>query len=63
MMEAQMMTVDPATVRMKERLAAGKFRINGVDLAPAEKTIEWGRKIVAYRTDRSVAAIRKALNR
>jgi creatinine amidohydrolase/Fe(II)-dependent formamide hydrolase-like protein len=63
MMEAQMMTVDPATVRMKERLAAGKFRINGVDLAPGEKTIEWGRKIVAYRTDRSVAAIRKALNR
>jgi len=63
MMEAQMMTVDPATVRMKERLAAGKFRINGVDLAPVEKTIEWGRKIVAYRTDRSVAAIRKALNR
>jgi creatinine amidohydrolase/Fe(II)-dependent formamide hydrolase-like protein len=63
MMEAQMMTVDPATVRMKERLAAGKFRINGVDLAPAEKTIEWGRKIVTYRTDRSVAAIRKALGR
>jgi len=63
MMEAQMMVVDPTTVRMKERLAAGKFRINGVDLAPAEKTIEWGRKIVEYRTERTVAAIRKALVR
>ena len=59
MMEAQMMTVDPVSVRMKERIAAGKFRINGVELAPAEKTIEWGRKIVAYRADLAVAAIRK----
>ena len=63
MMEAQMMVVDPTTVRMKERLAAGKFRINGVELAPAEKTIEWGRKIVDYRAERTVAAIRKALGR
>ncbi|HZE98029.1 MAG TPA: creatininase family protein [Planctomycetota bacterium] len=63
MMEAQMMTVDPEMVRMKERLAAGRFRINGVELAPAEKTIEWGRKIVAYRTEKTVAAINKALGR
>jgi creatinine amidohydrolase/Fe(II)-dependent formamide hydrolase-like protein len=63
MMEAQMLLVDPSTVRMKERLAAGKFRINGVDLSPAEKTMEWGKKIVEYRTDRTVKAIRKALGR
>lgn len=63
MMEAQMMVVDPATVRMKERIAAGRFRINGVDLAPAEKTIEWGRRIVEYRAEKTVAAIRKALDR
>jgi creatinine amidohydrolase len=63
MMEAQMMTVDPSTVRMKERLAAGRFRINGIDLAPAEKTVEWGRKIVEFRAERTVAAIRKALER
>jgi len=62
-MEAQMMFVDPTTVRMKERVAAGKFRINGVDLAPAEKTIEWGRRIVNYRADLTVTAIRKALER
>jgi creatinine amidohydrolase/Fe(II)-dependent formamide hydrolase-like protein len=63
MMEAQMMVVDPTTVRMKERIAAGKFRINGVELAPAEKTIEWGRKIVNYRAELSVTAIRKATGR
>lgn len=62
-MEAQLMTVDPAHVRMKERLAAGRFRINGIDLAPAERTVEWGRKIVEYRAERTAAAIRKAAGR
>ena len=56
---AQMMVVDPTTVRMKQRIAAGKFRINGVDLAPAAKTIEWGRKIVDYRAGITVKAIQK----
>ncbi|HLQ45071.1 MAG TPA: creatininase family protein, partial [Planctomycetaceae bacterium] len=37
---AIMLTVDPTSVRMKQRIAAGKFRINGIDLAPVEKTIE-----------------------
>jgi creatinine amidohydrolase len=58
---AIMMTVDPTTVRMKQRIAADKFRINGVDLAPAAKTIEWGKKIVDFRADVTVKAIRKAL--
>ena len=46
---------------MKQRIAAGKFRINGVDLAPAAKTIEWGRKIVDYRADLTADLIRKAI--
>jgi creatinine amidohydrolase/Fe(II)-dependent formamide hydrolase-like protein len=58
---AIMMTVDPTTVRMKQRLAAQKFRINGVELAPAEKTIAWGKKIVDFRADVTVQAIRKAV--
>ncbi len=58
---AQMMVVDPATVRMKQRIASDKFRINGVELAPAEKTIEWGKKIIAYRTDVTIKASRKAI--
>ena len=58
---AIMMTVDPTTVRMKQRIAADKFRINGIELAPAEKTIEWGKKIVNFRAEATVQAIRKAL--
>jgi creatinine amidohydrolase len=59
-MTAMMMSVDPQSVRMKQRIAAGKFRINGVDLAPAEKTIEWGKKIIDYRAELTVKAIREA---
>ena len=52
---------DPNGVRMAERIKANKFAINGVSLAPIEKTVENGRKIVAFRTERTVAAIQKAL--
>jgi creatinine amidohydrolase/Fe(II)-dependent formamide hydrolase-like protein len=58
---AQMMVVDPSTVRMKQRVAADKFRINGIELAPAEKTIDWGKKIIDYRAEVTVQAIRKGL--
>jgi creatinine amidohydrolase/Fe(II)-dependent formamide hydrolase-like protein len=60
-MTAQMMAVDPNTVRMKQRIAAGKFRINGVDLAPADRTIAWGKKIIDFRAEATVKAIRQAL--
>jgi len=56
-----MMNADPTSVRMEQRIKAGKFTINGVSLAPAEKTIENGKKIIAFRTEATVAAIRKAL--
>lgn len=58
---SQMMVVDPTTVRMKERMQAAKFTINGIPLAPPEKTIMWGKRVVNYRADLTVAAIRKAL--
>jgi creatinine amidohydrolase/Fe(II)-dependent formamide hydrolase-like protein len=60
-MTAQMMAVDPTTVRMTQRMAAGKFRINGIELAPAEKTIAWGKKIIEYRAEITSQAIRKAI--
>lgn len=60
-MTAQMLAVDPNSVRTKQRIAAGKFKINGVDLAPAEKTAEWGRKIIDYRAQVTVQAIKKSL--
>jgi len=56
-----MLSVDPSSVRMKQRIAAGKFKINGIDLAPVEKTIEWGKKITNYRAEVAVKAIQVSL--
>lgn len=60
---ALMMSVDPTSVRMQQRIAAGKFSINGVSLAPAEKTVEWGKKIAEYRADVTVKAFHKAIGK
>ncbi|HUQ89910.1 MAG TPA: creatininase family protein [Vicinamibacterales bacterium] len=54
-------TVSTDAIRMKERKKAGKFVINGVPLDPIAKTIENGRKMVAFRTEATVAAIRKSM--
>jgi creatinine amidohydrolase/Fe(II)-dependent formamide hydrolase-like protein len=58
-----MMTVDPRSVRMDEHVRAGKFSINGVALAPAEKTISMGRRAAEYRARATVEAIRRALGK
>jgi len=55
-----MMAVDPTSVRTAQRIAADRFRINGVELAPVERTIEWGRRIIEFRAEATVAAIRRA---
>jgi len=58
---AQMIAVDPESVRMRERRANGTFHINGIDLAPPERTIEWGRRIIAFRAEVAATAIRRAI--
>jgi creatinine amidohydrolase len=58
---AQMMAVDPESVRMRERRTNGTFHINGIDLAPPERTIEWGRRIMAFRAEVAATAIRRAI--
>lgn len=60
-MTAVMMSVDPDSVRTKQRMQAKKFTINGVDLAPQEKTIAFGRKVIDFRADVTAKAIRAAL--
>ncbi|MGH7169372.1 MAG: creatininase family protein [Gemmataceae bacterium] len=59
---AQLMAVSPTLVRLQQRLAVGQFRISGLTLNPAE-TAEWGKKIISFRADRTVQAIRKAIQR
>jgi creatinine amidohydrolase/Fe(II)-dependent formamide hydrolase-like protein len=57
---SQMMVVDPTTVRMRQRIAVDKFSINGVNLAPAEKTIALGKRLVDYQASLTAEAIRRA---
>lgn len=52
--------IDPNGVRLPERQKAHKTSINGMDLA-TPKAIEDGKKIIAYRTDVAVKAIRAML--
>jgi len=59
----QMMVVDPGAVRMKQRQAAGLFSINGVELAPAEQSIALGRRLIEYRAETAIKAMRAAFAR
>jgi creatinine amidohydrolase/Fe(II)-dependent formamide hydrolase-like protein len=59
---AVLMAADPKFVRLDERMAAGKTTINGVSIVPKEKTVEMGRKIVEFRANHAVEAIRKAIS-
>ncbi|MGQ0649256.1 MAG: creatininase family protein [Gemmatimonadaceae bacterium] len=54
---ALLMAVDPTAARYDERVKAGKATINGVSIAPKEKTIELGKKLIEFRTDLTVKAI------
>ncbi len=56
-----MMTVDPDSVRIKQRIAKNKASINGIALAPVDKAVAAGKKLVEYRAQVTVDAIRKAL--
>ena len=57
---ATLSAVDPLLIRAKQRQAVKKFSINGLDLAPIAKTAEWGKKIIEFRADATVKAIRTA---
>ena len=60
---ALMMTVDPTVVRYDQRVKAGKATINGLSIAPKEKTIEVGKKLMQFRVDVTVRAINAALTK
>lgn len=60
---AQMAAIDANSIRTAERIKAGKFRINGVDLAPVEQTARWGRKIADHRADVTIQALRRTMGK
>jgi creatinine amidohydrolase len=55
------MVHDVNGVRLPERIKANKATINAVPLTPADKTIENGKKIAAFRAEKTIAAIKKAI--
>ncbi len=59
---AQLLAANPATVRLQQRLVAGQLRISGLTVTP-DQAAEWGRQIIAFRADRTVRAIRDAIQR
>ena len=52
--------MDADFIRMRERIAAGHFSINGTDLAPVECTVRLGRDQVDYIADMTVQAIMRS---
>jgi creatinine amidohydrolase/Fe(II)-dependent formamide hydrolase-like protein len=58
---SMIMTVSQNGVRLPERIKAKKSAINGVDLAPAAKAIENGKKMIAYRADVTVKEIQRMM--
>ncbi len=61
--EAPLAAIDPTLIRMEARQAAGKFKINGINLDPVEKTVAMGHKIIDWYADTTVKAIKKSLAR
>ncbi len=55
------MNDDPQHVRREQRIKADKASINGISILPAEETIEHGRRLIEFRTDVTVKAIREAM--
>jgi len=56
-----LMAYDPKSVRLEQRIAANKTSINGISIVPKEKTIAFGKKVIEWRANIAVDAIRKAL--
>ena len=56
-----MYNTDPKSVRYAERVAAGKATINGNSIADKAKNEKLAKEIIAFRTELTVAEIKKAI--
>lgn len=56
-----MMVTDPTVVRYEQRVKAGLARINGVPIAPKERTIEIGERLMAYRVSLTAERVRASI--
>jgi creatinine amidohydrolase len=58
MMSAMIMTLDVNSVRLPERIKAGKTTTNAINLLPLEKTLADGRKLIDFRAEETAKEIR-----
>jgi creatinine amidohydrolase/Fe(II)-dependent formamide hydrolase-like protein len=58
---AFMAVVDPETIRWDQRVDAGLASINGVSLVPLQRIVDIGERMVDFRADYTVRAIRAAI--
>lgn len=56
-----MLIDDPNSVRLDQRIKAGKASIDGVSLADKKKNLEWAKEVVAFRTQVVIDAMNKAI--
>jgi creatinine amidohydrolase/Fe(II)-dependent formamide hydrolase-like protein len=56
-----MMVTDPQSVRHAQRVEAGLASINGLSIEDLEATIEVGKKLMQFRVDKTVAAIKASI--
>jgi creatinine amidohydrolase/Fe(II)-dependent formamide hydrolase-like protein len=59
--ESIMAVIDPELIRTEQRIEKGLYSINEFDMNPPAKTIENGKKLIEYRANLTVEAIRKAI--
>jgi hypothetical protein len=53
------MNIDLNAARVPERVAAGKTKINGVDLLPIDKALDIGKKLIDFRAEATVKEIHR----
>ena len=58
-----MMVTDPETVRYQQRLDAGLASINGLSIKDKGKSISIGKKLLQFRIDTTVKAIKEVMER
>ena len=58
---AMMMVIDPNQVRHQERLKANLASINGVSIQSVDQIVELGNRMIEFRSEYTVDAIKKAI--
>ena len=52
----------PEHVRLGQRIDAGKASINGISILPIDTALEHGRRLIQFRTDATIEAMRAAIS-